>query len=186
MASSKTSQKALLKQLAYVIDLQSSSHQDLMQSQAMRDHVSAIKQATDAIKTALSGGNFDTLLKTELAIQSAELERYASNPTMMESIRNTQADMVEGVKDYKHLKEDPQNYYSRGYRERDRTGPNREFPVDTLRKALRSQATRVGNFAKNAMLSAEEEEFHKARVSLLKRAEKLYEQLQIEGLNKGA
>lgn len=185
MARPADPQKALYARLINMIDLQSSLHQDLLQSESVSDHAAAVRQTAAAIKTALSVGSFETLLKTEMAIQRAELERYAGNPEMVESIRKTRADMAEGLKDYKHLKENPHYYHSRGYRERDRTGPGKTLPVDTMRKVLRSQATRVGNFAKNPMLSAEEEEFHKVRVSLLRRAEKLYEQLQMESLKHG-
>ncbi len=51
-----------------------------------------------------------------------------------------------------------------------------------MRKALRGQATRVGNFARNPMLFPVEKEFHLLRTALLRRAEKLYENMQAQAL----
>ena len=183
MARGKDPQKVLFARLSSLIDLQTVSHEKLMQSQAMSDHAAAVRETSAVIQTAITQGSFETLLNTELAIQMAEREKFSRVPKMMESIRKTQEDMSAGLQDYRQLQQNPKSYLDRGYRERDRTGPNKEFPVDTMRKALRSQATRVGNFAKNPMLSMEEKEFHLLRVAMLKQAEKLYEKLQMKGLD---
>lgn len=176
-------QEQLFDDTAYWLSAQAMSHREMMESLVVRRHGNAITKAIDALRNALSRGNFETLLHLESEIQQLELVLYSREPSIMASIEKTQEDLAAGLRDYKQLKENPVAYYARGYRRQDRTGINKGFPLDTMRKALRSQATRVGNFAKNPMLSPEEKKFHLLRVSVLKRAEKLYEELQARVLD---
>lgn len=182
MAKLPSSQKDLYPTLALLVDEQMSAYDVMLKSKTLQVYTAVVRETTAVMQLALTTGDFETILKTELAIQEAEHDRLSKDPKMMESVRKTQKDMEDGRKDYEQLTKEPGSYFRRGYRDRDRTGPNKEFPVDTMRKALRSQATRVGNFAKNPMLSSEEKEFHNLRVGLLKKAEKLYEQIQYRAL----
>lgn len=182
MPEPENTQKRLLIDAVYWLSAQASSHRAMMESKPVRHHAVAIMRASAALRDALAGGDFATLLRLEMEIQQLELVRYSNDPGMMASIERTREDLAEGIRDYTQLTEAPASYCARGYRLRDRAGAGRNFPLDTMRKALRSQAARVGNFAKNPMLSPEEKEFHLLRVSILKRAEKLYEQLQARTL----
>lgn len=159
-------------------------HGKMVQSQATSRYIAAMEKNMSLMREAIFVEDFETLLDVECAIQIVELEKYSHDASMMKSIQKTQKDLAEGMKDYRHLMEMPEVYFTRGYREQDCTGPNKRFPLDTMRKALRSQATRVGNFAKNSMLFPIEKEFHLLRVTLLKRAEKLYEALQAQRIPK--
>ena len=164
------------------LSVQAVLHEKMAQSQVMRRYVAAIEKNMSLMREAISVGDFETLVDVETAIQIVELEKYSHDAGMMASIQKTQKDLAEGMKDYRQLIEMPEAYCARGYRERDCVGANKEFPLDTMRKALRSQAVRVDNFAKNSMLFPVEKEFHLLRVSLLKRAEKLYEGLQAQAI----
>lgn len=160
------------------LNTQAVFHKKMTQAQATRRYVDAIAQSMSLMREALETEDFEILLDVEIAIQEVELEKFSQSTDMVASIQKTQEDLSEGMKDYRQLLESPEAYLARGYRERDRTGPNKQFPLDTMRKALRSQAARVGNFARNPMLIPEEKAFHLLRASLLKRVEKLYEMLQ--------
>ncbi len=160
----------------YALNTQAQAHGMLLQSPAVRQYVRAIEKGMALMRDALAEDNFDALMAVEEAIQKVEEERFA------QSIQKTRQDLAEGMKDCRQLLENPEQYCARGYRERDRTGPNKQFPLDTMRKALRGQATRVGNFARNPMLFPVEKEFHLLRGTLLRRAEKLYENMQAQAL----
>ncbi len=169
---------AYFDKIAYGLNAQAKYQKQLAQSPAMRRYIGAIERNMAVMREALAGDDFASLLAVERAIQKVEAERFAHDGGMTASIQKTQQDLAEGMKEYRQLTETPEAYLARGYRERDRTGRDRAFPLDTMRKTLRGQAARVGNFAKNPMLLPAEKEFHLLRVSLLRRAEKLYEKLQ--------
>ncbi len=166
----------------YALNTQAQAHGMLLQSPAVRQYVRAIEKGMALMRDALAEDSFESLMAVEEAIQKVEEERFAHDEDMAASIQKTRLDLSEGMKDYRQLLENPEQYCARGYRERDRTGPNKQFPLDTMRKALRGQATRVGNFARNPMLFPVEKEFHLLRTALLRRAEKLYENMQAQAL----
>lgn len=184
MAKSKVRQGRLVAEAGRAIEFHAVSHENLLRSQVMRVHVGTFQEMIRILESAISVGSFETIIQIEEAIQRAEYDKYSRNDKMRESIQQTQRDLADGFMDYKQLIENPKAYFSRGYRDRDRLGPNRTIPLDTMRKALRSQATRVGNFAKNPMLGREEQEFHRARVLMLRHAENLYESIQKNVLEK--
>jgi hypothetical protein len=171
-------QNRLFSEVVHWINAQAESHRQLLRSRAMLVYDAIVDKAVRVLKQAILKGDFETLLNTEMAIQKLEMEKYAFDESVAASIQKTREDLAEGIRDYRQLTGNPKSYLGRGYRLRDRAGPNKEYPLDTMRKALRSQATRVGNFAKNPMLNPKEKEFHLLRASVLKRAEKLYEELQ--------
>jgi len=176
------SQHAYFDRTMYGLNAQAIYQEKLVQSKVMRQYIMAIEKNITTLREAIAEGDFDTLLAVEQATQKVEMERFSHDESMVASIQKTQNDLAEGVKDYRQLLEIPKIYFARGYRKEDCTGSNKQFPIDTMRKALRSQATRVGNFAKNPMLFQVEKEFHQLRVSLLKRAEKLYVALQAQAI----
>ncbi len=182
MSNQENIQKQLLNDAVHWLNAQASSHRTMMNSKPVRHHAVAIMNAVAALRNALAKGDFATLLRLEMEIQQLELARYSNEPGIMATIERTREDLAEGIRDYAQLAENPASYCARGYRKRDRTGAGGRFPLDTMRKALRSQAARVGNFARNPMLGPEEKDFHRVRVSILKRAEKLYEELQARAL----
>lgn len=180
MGDFSDSQRDFFQQTLSGLSVQAILHKKMAQSQSTNRYLGAIEKNMFLMREAIAVGDFETLLDVESAIQIVELEKYSHDESMVQSIQKTQKDLAAGMKDYRQLVETPEAYCARGYREQDCTGPNKRFPLDTMRKALRSQATRVGNFAKNSMLFPIEKEFHLLRVSLLKRAEKLYEALQAQ------
>lgn len=181
--SKKEFQNQIYDKAINQLNTQAFSHRALMESPAVRRHALAIRKAIKAVREALANGNFETLLNLEIEMQQLEMTMYARDPGMIASIERTRDDLEAGMLDYRQLIDNPKAYRERGYRKSDRTGTNRRFPFDTMRKALRGQAARVGNFAKNPMLSPEEKEFHRLRVAILKRAEMLYEELQTAALD---
>lgn len=177
--------REMLSEALYWLNAQAESHNEVLRSEPVLQYASVIKKSIELMRNILAHGNFETLLNVEMAIQKLEVESYSHDENMVASIQKTREDLAAGILDYRQLVASPESYRIRGYRKRDRTGPHKEFPLDTMRKALRSQAARVGNFAKNPMLGPEEKEFHLLRVSLLKQAEKLYENLQARGMGMG-
>lgn len=168
-------QIALVLQISAALNSQTLSQLALGRSRPMQRHADTVGKTAKAIKSIIAKGSFDTLLNAEIAIQKAELEKFSTDAAMMASIRKTQKDMAEAIKDYRQLVDNPDAYGARGYRDQDRVG---KYPKDTMRKTLRSQAARIANFAKNPLLSPEEKELHRLRVSMLKRCEQLYESIQ--------
>lgn len=168
-------QKSLVEQMTAVLSFQAYSHQTMLRSRTMRTHTAAVLKTAKAVKNIIAKGSFQTLLDAEITFQKTELERFSSDADMMASIRKTQKDMAEAIKDYRQLVDNPDAYGARGYRDQDRVG---KYPKDTMRKTLRSQAARIANFAKNPLLSPEEKDLHRLRVSMLKRCEQLYENIQ--------
>lgn len=166
----------------FLLNAQARHHELLLQSPVMEEYFRSIENTMSLMRAALAEDTFESLLAVEEAIQKIEEERFAHDADMLASIQKTRRNLAEGMKDYRQLQGAPEAYLSRGYREQDRTGPEKQYPLDTMRKELRGQATRVGNFARNPMLFPAEKEFHILRASLLRRAEKLYEHMQARAL----
>lgn len=178
MAKSRKTQRNLHNYAVQRLSIQALSHRSMLESPPAREHAATINKAIAALRDALADGDFETLLRVEMEIQYLELTRYSSDPDMVAMIQRTQEDFAEALRDHEQLTKNPDSYRARGYRKQDRAGESKRFPLDTMRKTLRSQAARVGNFSRNPMLSPEEKEFHAVRTSILKRAEALYEELQ--------
>lgn len=178
MSKSKKTQKRLFDNAAQKLSTQALSHRSMLESPPVREHAASIRNAIAGLREALADGDFATLLHLETELQYLELTRYSSDPDMVAMIQRTQEDFAEALRDHEQLTKNPDSYRARGYRKQDRAGESKRFPLDTMRKTLRSQAARVGNFSRNPMLSPEEKEFHAVRTSILKRAEALYEELQ--------
>lgn len=147
----------------------------LKKSRSFQEYNKSFVRNTTAIEKALTECDFEQLVEIEQFIQREELDRYDDIPAIKKSVEQGIKDFNEGLKIYRLAKEQPEVYRSLGFRDRDRTGAGKRYPYDTMRKALRSQATRVLNFSRNPLLSAEEVEYHNARASLLRKMEKLYE-----------
>lgn len=183
MKKRKKSPIPYFEKIAHGLNSQAVYQEELLQSAAMSEYVTTIEANSETLRNAIANGDFDELMTVEMTIQQIELERFAHDADMMKSIQKTQRDLAEGMKDYKQLRENPAAYRARGYREQDLAGSNKKYPVDTMRKALRGQAARIGNFARNPMLFPVEKEFHQLRVTLLRRAEQLYEDMQKEAMD---
>lgn len=158
------------------------AHIERQNSAVEHDYSKAIDRSAAVLRKLTAEGDFDTLLKVERALQQQDLEKYSKNEEVRRSVLDGIEDLEKGIIDYKTLMESPEKYLIKAYVKRDMTGKNKTIPLDAMRKALRSQASRIRNYARNPMANDAERAFHTARMSLVRRAEKLYEKIQKECL----
>ncbi len=137
-----------------------------------------LKKSADSIIRYTCTATFDQLLHAEKTLQENDLVVYAQMPATLKSVQQGISDFSDGEAVYRQLMRDTQAYKDHRYRENDRAAPDKLVPIDTMRRALRGQIKRVENYRKNVMNNPHEYDFMSARVAMLRRAEKLYDQIQ--------
>ena len=160
------------------------AHIARQKSQVEREYSKAMQNSANALKELAEHGDFDTILKVERALEQQDLEKYSQNETVRKNVLDGIDDLEKGAADYATLMQSPETYRIKAYVKRDMTGPGKTIPLDAMRKALRSQTSRVRNYARNPMANDAERAFHTARMLLIRRAEKLYAGIQKEQLKK--
>ncbi len=162
------------------------AHVKRQNSKVEQLYTKTIQKSAAMLKKLTEEGDFDTILKIERALEQQDLEKYSQNETVRKNVLDGIDDLEKGVADYATLMQSPETYRIKAYVKRDMTGPGKTIPLDAMRKALRSQTSRVRNYARNPMANDAERAFHTARMLLIRRAEKLYAGIQKEQLKKCA
>ncbi|MDR1486423.1 MAG: hypothetical protein LBT62_00285 [Deltaproteobacteria bacterium] len=91
------------------LNSQAAAHRVLMQSQSVLLYGEIVKNALGIIKIVIADGDFETLLKTEMAIQKLEEEKYAHDESMVKIIKKTQLDLAVGIRDCRQLVDHPES-----------------------------------------------------------------------------
>ena len=151
-------------------------------SRAAIDYAAAMEKSAASLEKFTKTASFDQLLKAERIFQQNDQDIYAQVPSTLESVQKGMRDFDAGGEVHRQLLDNPEAYKAHRYREDDRAPPDRLVPLDAMRKALRGQMARIGNYRKTVLGSSQEYDFLSARIALLRRAEQLYDTLQREQL----
>ena len=168
-------QRTLFESSLHLMSSHVQAHAKRQKSKVEQEYSKAMLNSTAALKTLAAEGDFDTILQIELTLQQQDLEKYSKSETVRQNVLDGIEDIEKGLADHKTLMESPETYRIKAYVKRDMAGPGKTIPLDAMRKALRSQTVRVRNYARNPMANDAERAFHTARMTLIRRAEKLYE-----------
>ncbi len=152
-------------------------------SRASRDYAAAMEKAAVVLRAFTRAASFDQLLEAEQVFQRNDRNVYARAPSTLEAVQKGMRDFDAGKSVYKQILENPEAYRAHRYREDDHAFPDRVVPLDAMRKALRGQISRVGNYRKTVLGNSQEYDFMTARIAMLRRAEKLYDAIQRERLS---
>lgn len=139
-------------------------------------------KSTAILKEYSRSGSFDQLLRAEKIFQDYDLKAYAKVVSTIQAVQKGMRDFDAGEEVYRQLLNDPEAYKAHRYREDDHAAPDKVVPLDAMRKALRGQVSRVGNYRKNVMSNSQEYDFLTARIAMIRRAEKLYDGIQRDRL----
>lgn len=159
------------------------AHEKRRNSRVEQQYSKVLRSSTLILGELGAKGDFETVLKVEKTLQQQDLEKYSQNASVKKSVLEGIDDLNNGIVDYKTLLNSPETYMAKAYVKRDMAGPDKSVPLDSMRKALRSQASRVGNYARNPMANDDERDFLNARVALIRKAEKLYDRIQRDRLS---
>ncbi len=152
-------------------------------SKVEKQYGKAMLASAAVLKNLAESGDFNAILKVEKDLQQQDLEKYSTNETVRMNVLDGIEDLEKGIADYNTLMKSPEAYKVKAYVRRDMTGRDRAVPLDAMRKALRSQASRVRNYARNPMANDAERAFHTARMKMIRQAEQLYDGIQREQLS---
>lgn len=151
-------------------------------SRAAIDYGIVMERSTAGIREFTKNATFDQLLLAERVLQQNDQDAYTKVPSILQAVQKGMRDFEAGCEVYRQLLNQPEAYKAHRYREDDCASPDRVVPLDAMRKALRGQISRVGNYRKTVLGSPQEYAFMTARISMIRRAEKLYDAIQRECL----
>lgn len=149
-------------------------------SRAAMDYATAMKKSAAILDAFTEIASFEQLLKAERIFQQNDQNIYAQVPSTLEAVQKGMRDFDAGEGVYRQLLASPEAYRAHRYREDDHALPDKLVPLDAMRKALRGQMARIGNYRKTVLGSSQEYDFMSARIGMLRRAEKLYDGIQRE------
>lgn len=148
------------------------------QSRAEINYGKVMGKSAKALIEFTKIATFDQLLRAEASFQENDLTTYAKMPATLQSVNEGIHDFKDGEVVYRQLLNHPDAYKEHRYREKERVPPDKIIPLDAMRRALRGQAARIGNYRKNVMGNPREQEFMSARAAMIRHAEKLYDAIQ--------
>lgn len=148
------------------------------QSHAEINYGKVMSKSARALIDFTKIATFDQLLLVESAFQENDITTYAKVPATLKAVNDGINDFKDGEVVYKQLLNNPDAYKEHRYREKERASPDKIIPLDAMRRALRGQAARIENYSKNVMGNPREYDFMTARISMIRRAEKLYDAIQ--------
>lgn len=151
-------------------------------SRAAIDYGVVMERSAASLRDFTKTAPFDQLLMAEKIFQQNDQNTYAKVPSTLQAVKKGMRDFMAGDDVYQQLLNHPAAYKAHSYREDDRAPPDKLVPLDAMRKALRGQISRVGNYRKTVLGSSQEYEFMTARISMIRRAEKLYDGIQRDRL----
>lgn len=152
------------------------------QSRAEKHYAAMTAKSAAALGKFARNASFDQLLSVEQLFQKNDLVIYAKVPSIMQAVQKGMRDFKAGGEVYEQLLTHPEAYRAHSYREDDHASPDKLVPLDAMRKALRGQIARVGNYRKTVLGSSQEYAFMTARIAMIRRAEKLYDSIQRDRL----
>ncbi len=168
----------LLDKIVLAVAAQADAFEKREQSLTEKRYGAIMERSAVVLAEFTQIATFDQLLTIEKLLQQNDLNVYARVPSTLESVQEGIIDLREGEEVYAQLLHDSDAYKAHKYREKERASPDKLVPLDAMRRALRGQASRVENYRKNVMNNPKEHSFLSARISLIRRAEKLYDAIQ--------
>lgn len=171
-----------LKRILKIAAAQAKAFNKRERSRAAIDYGVVMERSAASLKKFTKTASFDQLLMAEKIFQQNDRNIFAKVPSTMEAVQKGMRDFQAGDDVYKQLRNDAEAYKAHSYREDDRASPDKAVPLDAMRKALRGQVSRVENYRKTVLGSSQEYDFLTARISMIRRAEKLYDGIQRDRL----
>lgn len=154
------------------------AHNAKRRSKAEKAYSAALRTSADILREIAQAGTFDDAITTEMSLAQDDLKHYSQNPDVQRNVQDGIDDLEAGLSDYRTLMEEPESYFKKRYVKREMAGADKEVPIDSMRKALRSQASRIASYAASPMANEEERDFQKARLLMLRKGERLYDRIQ--------
>lgn len=171
-----------LAELMRAVAAQVDAYEKRKRSRAEIYYGDVMRESATTLAKISRTASFDQLIMIEKVFQQNDLAVYANVPSTLKTVQQGIDDLLDGEAVYRQLIESPQAYKAHKYRESERASPDKLVPLDAMRRALRGQAKRVENYRKNVMGNPHEYAFFSARITLLHRAEKLYDGIQSDRL----
>jgi hypothetical protein len=175
------SEEKLVDLLAWTA-AQANIYEKRAKSRLEKQYGDTMKRSAAVLADFARTASFDQLIIAEKAFQQNDLAVYAQLPSTLHAVQLGISDLDAGEEVYKQLRDDTEAYKAHKYRDSEKAPPDKLIPLDAMRRALRGQAKRVENYRKNVMGNPQEHEFLSARISMIRRAEKLYDAIQRERL----
>ncbi len=170
------------KRLLLAVSAQVNAFEKRENSRVEKQYGNVMQRSAVALAQFARTASFDQLILAEKTFQENDLVVYAKRPATLKSVQEGIEDLQQGEASYRQLLDNTEAYKAHGYRKKERLSPEKIIPLDAMRRALRGQVKRVENYRSNVMGNSQEQDFLSARIALLRRAEKLYDEIQRQHL----